>query len=120
MSESTQVINNIIQLNTNFLYNILGEKPYPCPICSKQFRVRSDMNRHKKTHNRKRLLTKKLHPEDPLKIEGNDDMLHHSEESTETKMRLNDNQDVESLQYEQDPLDTRDDNTLYVMPVIIS
>lgn len=77
------------------------------------------MNRHKKTHNRKRMLTKKLHPEDPLKID-NEEVLTHSDESTETKMRLNESQDVENLQYEHDPLDTRDDSTLYVMPVIIS
>lgn len=78
------------------------------------------MNRHKKTHNRKRMINKKLQDEDPLKLEGNDELLHHSDESTETKMRLNDSQDVQNLQYEQDPLDTKDDNSLYVMPVLIS
>lgn len=57
---------------------------------------------------------------DPLKLEGNDEILAHSDESTETKIRLNENQDVQNLHYEQDPLDTRDDNTLYVMPVLIS
>lgn len=78
------------------------------------------MNRHKKTHNRKRMLTKKFPEEDPLKLEGNDEMLQHSDESTEAKMRLNENQDVQNLQYDQDPLDTKDDSTIYVVPVLIS
>lgn len=29
-----------------------GEKPHPCDVCGKPFRVRSDMKRHMQTHNR--------------------------------------------------------------------
>ena len=31
-----------------------GEKPHPCTICGKPFRVRSDMKRHMMTHSRGR------------------------------------------------------------------
>ncbi|CAG2063471.1 unnamed protein product, partial [Timema podura] len=31
-----------------------GEKPHPCPVCGKPFRVRSDMKRHLNTHQRDR------------------------------------------------------------------
>lgn len=27
-----------------------GEKPHPCDVCGKPFRVRSDMKRHRNTH----------------------------------------------------------------------
>lgn len=31
---------------------LLGEKPHPCPVCFKPFRMRSDMKRHMQMHAR--------------------------------------------------------------------
>lgn len=103
--------------------NFAGEKPYSCEICGKKFRVRSDMKRHMKTHNRKRLIPRKLQSTENqlIKFEATENMLEHSDESTETKIKTNENDIVQSLQYDQDPLATdRDGNTLYVMPVLIN
>lgn len=36
----------------NFHYAFPGEKPHPCPVCFKPFRMRSDMKRHMQMHAR--------------------------------------------------------------------
>lgn len=33
-------------------FSSLGEKPHPCPVCFKPFRMRSDMKRHMQMHAR--------------------------------------------------------------------
>lgn len=34
------------------LFELSGEKPHPCPVCFKPFRMRSDMKRHMQMHAR--------------------------------------------------------------------
>ena len=41
-------------LLSNKCFLLSGEKPHPCEVCGKPFRVRSDMKRHLNTHNRDR------------------------------------------------------------------
>lgn len=64
------IYNRLIKINFKF---VLGEKPHPCEICGKPFRVRSDMKRHLNTHTRDRHRTGSgdslLHP---TKVETSD------------------------------------------------
>lgn len=42
----------LIQLNL-FFSSILGERPYKCSFCAKDYKVSSDLSRHEKAHQRK-------------------------------------------------------------------
>ncbi|KAF2904760.1 hypothetical protein ILUMI_01411 [Ignelater luminosus] len=97
-----------------------GEKPHPCDVCGKPFRVRSDMKRHMKTHGRRRM-TRTIHSSPPCDLvvtkleeaENNESILADSDETSENQSQENENA-VQALQYEQDPLENvRDANTLY-------
>lgn len=46
------LIFNKIIFNYLFILIFLGEKPHPCEVCGKPFRVRSDMKRHMITHSK--------------------------------------------------------------------
>lgn len=104
---------------------ILGEKPHPCELCGKRFRVRSDMKRHYQTHNRKRVnravssdavVTKIEHFEN----EGVESIL--PDEEIEGKFKVDGGAaSPPTIQYKTEGLENvREGNTLYVMPILIS
>ncbi|XP_017783248.1 PREDICTED: zinc finger protein 1 homolog isoform X1 [Nicrophorus vespilloides] len=99
-----------------------GEKPHPCEVCGKRFRVRSDMKRHLRTHTRRRnTRTITLPIGSELKMEEEHEIPQESEDTNESIMKEENEVAVQSLQYEQETLETvRDGNTLYVMPILIS
>lgn len=85
------------------------------------------MKRHMKTHGRRRM-TRTIHSSPPCDLvvtkleetENNECILADSDETSENQSHENENA-VQALQYEQDPLETvRDANTLYVMPILIT
>ncbi|XP_071055908.1 zinc finger protein 485-like isoform X2 [Onthophagus taurus] len=114
-----------------------GEKPHCCDMCGKRFRVRSDMKRHLLTHNRKRNISRVPDPADPFiskdepKTESSEmvDPLQQEDDSMDTELNRVSSGGIETpssgsmqtLQYEHDPLEgIQDNNTLYVMPILIT
>lgn len=112
---------------------LTGEKPHPCEVCGKPFRVRSDMKRHLITHSRRRntgpaprittTTTAVISVRDADAVESivpdtDEGILEAQELQADTEEPASE----ESVQYPRDPLETVRDgtNTLYVMPLIIT
>lgn len=102
----------------------LGEKPHPCEVCGKPFRVRSDMKRHLNTHSRRRpgrptpvLESSAIEPQE--QVESTETQPESNEPQPETETE---EQPSSEVQYTQDPLEAVREraNTLYVMPILIS
>ncbi|XP_018330197.1 zinc finger protein 808 [Agrilus planipennis] len=103
-----------------------GEKPHACEICGKPFRVRSDMKRHLKTHRRRRQSRSTISPSCDVIVakkeelnESSGNMLIDSDTDPHPPEVEHENA-VQTLQFDQDPLEIRDGSTLYVMPILIT
>ena len=109
---------------------IVGEKPHPCELCGKRFRVRSDMKRHLRTHGRKRVSRGVSVQDDVVlpKVESAENVENNvmidNEDLSEVKYKVSDSNSAKQehqLQYNHETLDgVRDGNTLYVMPILIT
>lgn len=114
-----------------FFSVITGEKPHPCEVCGKPFRVRSDMKRHLNTHSRRRnnrpssiIEASTTVIEVPDEIENSESIIIENDiERSDTNVERESEEQVNDASgYPRDPLEAvrEGTNTLYVMPILIA
>lgn len=108
-----------------FIY-FLGEKPHSCDICGKPFRVRSDMKRHRQTHNKERpasrttsITTSAVNSDDQdensIEEDVGESILPDNAMATPLNLNIRQGDSNDSITYSRTTASLeRDGNTLYV------
>lgn len=99
---------------------LTGEKPHPCDVCGKPFRVRSDMKRHRNTHTGERGTRRTVSSAEALS-EGEEEVSQQVTEpetiipdATPLNLNVRNSDSDDGMTYARGEAIGRDGNTLFV------